>query len=205
LVPAYKELHGSVGVVFYRISDTSRGDRGAEIIHSLMRGELDLVVAPSGRKDAMLRERQLYRWNLRVVLHDLDSNRSKPRLNSRDLKEYKFLVAPTGHRSREIFDELATRSNVRPNIFMESSDQNVLSQVARHEPGCAAIVPDDSFGLPDPNIGPVLTEAEKLNARQGYSLYYRKELPGDAPPVKQRKRLIGSLAAWIIQELTKPA
>jgi hypothetical protein len=203
LVAAYKELHDSVGVVFYRISDASRGDRGAEIIHRLIQGELDLVVAPSGRKDTMLRERQLYRWNLRVALQGLDPNRSKSRLSIRDLKDYRFLVAPAGHRSREIFDDLATQSNMRPTIFMESSDQNVLRQVASHETMYAAIIPDDSFGLPDPKIGPLLTEAVKPNALQSYSLYYRKEVPGDARPVRQRKRLIGSLAAWIIQELNK--
>jgi|SRR5665213_97235 len=201
LVASFKDPNGSAEVKFHKVSDESRNDRGAELVQRLIDGELDIVVAPSGRGNATLAERKFYEWNLRVVLSKSDSHRWDERIRIAELREYRFLVAPKGHMSRELFDRMALEANVRANIYMEVSDQNVLREVATYFEKCAAIIPDDAFGLPDTRLGPVLLRSKGANVRQGYSLYYKRSNKGDTPLIRRRNQQVSNLVTWIEDEL----
>jgi DNA-binding transcriptional LysR family regulator len=171
-LPAHLPEHA-----FDNLSDASRSDGGTTLLRRLEAGHLDLVVAPSGwTSTANLVERRLYWWRLRAVFAGSDQPGTPRTMTLFDLRNRPVLLSPIGHGSRQVLDQGCAEEGIVLKVAMELSEQHVMRALAQanSERAWTAIMPDDAFGDPNAELGPVLITRHGHRILAGsYSLYHQ--------------------------------
>jgi DNA-binding transcriptional LysR family regulator len=177
-------------IKYYNISDGLRQSGGAELITRLMQHEFDLTIAPSDLLTEDIVEDPLYKWCIRAVFPEsgeFEPLRCRDIVRMRDFCGMKALVAPKGHRSRQLFDEENEKTNAHLEIAFASAETEVLVDVARVSLDFVALVPEDAFGFPRVDIGPKLSsEINDLPLGGAYSLYHRSPKSSEALTLKEQ-------------------
>lgn len=195
-------VESEVPLEMVRIREASRDDGGSELVDSVERGELDLVIAPRNIGGVHLKEDKLYEWKLRVAFPDGDPNAAKNTVHPRDLAGYRVVAAPRGHRSRYLLAEAFADDGVPLEMAFELGSQELMRDIARNSKDCAAVLPDDAFGEINETIGPVLkTKTGPVGG--AYSIYKLGELEMDDQRTPDHvRRAIGHATAEIVKNLS---
>ena len=187
-------------LVLHQVGDATRKERGTGLVQQVAAGRVDIAVAPS-RVNALgafdVQEDLAFEWSLRVVLprgHTLqhDASISLRSLIGQDLA---LLCSPSGHGSRDMFEEACQRLGLSAPVVMESSDQPLLRSLAGESRRLAAIIPEDMAGVSDA-FGPVLTDGRRPLGGT-YSVYQRV-------PRTARDRIVAAMTAEVLDALKGP-
>lgn len=198
-------LEGEEHLSFYGVTENNRADGGVALVERTLTGELDIVIASSQLREHLdageLKERELYRWQLQVVLpgghrHALAG---EPTISPARLARFKIVCAPAGHKSRALLERTFTADSVPLTVATESANQDVLYHMAANSKTFAAVLPSDSFIQPpgkatDRRLGPELVAGD-YHPEGRYSVYARKPLDRRAPTEREQsiERLVQSV------------
>jgi DNA-binding transcriptional LysR family regulator len=166
----------STEVDLAEISDRPRSDGGRALVRDIAIGRADLAVAPEFlQTPAGVASVPAYSWLLRVSLSSRHPLAGEPTINpARIVKEgMRVVCSPPGHRSRALIEQAFIADRVPLPLAFASSDPFFIEQVARTGDSLAGVLPDDSFGAPKSQIGPVLVSEQDGPVGGSYAVYYR--------------------------------
>lgn len=184
-------------VVFHDVSDRLRADGGALLVERTASGEIDVAVAPSDRTGKGIAKTPLYSWHLRCVVHEDDPWYDRSGVSVSEFGDRRLLLAPSGHRSRELFERAAGGAQLRASIAMEVRDQHVLAAIARAGRAYTAVLPDDAFGPPSLADGPLLLDRDGEPIGDSYSLFFAERHREEADAGNRRSAAVLDLVAAI--------
>jgi DNA-binding transcriptional LysR family regulator len=165
---------GNFPLELHEVSEDARQGRGRRLVRDVDAGTLDLAVAPSGLGTRGVEEHLLYSWRLRAILPRADERAYRDTVTPLELSEFQIAAAPTGHTSRDQLEAAYNSENVPLRISLESSSQELLHVLATKSAVFAAVVPDDAYGAPNPDLGPCVVTQSKHAWGGDYSLYVRR-------------------------------
>lgn len=159
------------------VSESSRSDRGAQLLTRVLRRDLDLVIAPDVPDSSViagLKRRQLYEWRLCVATSDATLMQRK-RVGPRDLLTSLIGAAPPGHGSYELAKRAFEDAHIPFELSLESNSPEVLASVAKQDPAFACIIPSDAFVESADSTWPTLRSGAR-SLGGAYALYARSEM-----------------------------